>query len=158
MTFDEAMPYIYTICNKWAWMFRDLERDELVNEIWLACDFSKFETAKGSGLTRYIEHNIITYMRKILGKPGSGRNNLRRRTRMLTDNMQGGFTGCDEIDNVDECDYLLSGLQPESRQLLDMYYRQRLTMQEIADNFGCSGSMISMRHAAILKHLRKKAG
>ncbi len=158
MTFDEAMPYILRTCNKWASMFRDLERDELVNEVWLTCDFSKFKSANGGGLVRHIQHKIISYIRKILGKPGSGRNNLQRRSRVLTDNIGRGFAGFDKIDSVNECDYLLSGLKPESRQILDMYYRQGITMQEIGGKLGCSKATISNRHAAILEHLRKKAG
>ncbi len=156
MTFDEAMPYIYTICNKWARMFRDLERDELVNEVWLRCDFSKFVAPRGSGMTRHIEYQIIDYIRKVFGRPGFKGHSKRQRTGRLVGDAQGQFTGFDEIDSADAFNHLLSGLEPKSRQIIDMYYNKGLTQSQIGKELGRAESNISFRRHQILKHLREQ--
>ncbi len=61
------------------------------------------------------------------------------------------------VDNRNECDFLLAGLTEESRQIIVMRYGHGLTVRDIAKRIGCSFARISLRHKAILEHLREKA-
>lgn len=157
MTFEEAMPLVRKICWKWARVYR-LECDELVNELFLSCDFTKFSNICGEGMGRYIEYRLIDYMRRGFGRPVSRGAALRRRTVYLGCDTEGKFAGFDDVDNADEWEYLMLRVRPTDQKILRMYYRDGLTQQEIADKMGVSKSNISMRHNAILERLRRKVG
>ncbi len=155
MTFDEAMPYIRTICRKWAYMFR-LEYNELINEVWLRCDFSKFDGPRGFGMTRHIEYQIINYVRGVFGRPPFKGHAKRQRTRRLVGDVQGRFAGFDEIDSAEEFDKLISLLDPHEREVVEMRYRGGLNGKEIAVKLKIAPHLVSSRHCEALKHLREQ--
>ncbi len=65
--------------------------------------------------------------------------------------------GFASVDNRDECDFLLAGLNEESRRIIAMRYGEALSLREIADRLGCSSGRVCMRHKSILEFLRERA-
>lgn len=58
----------------------------------------------------------------------------------------------------DQLDHLLRNLKMADRQLLTMYYADGLTFAEIGVISGTTRSMVCVRHAAVLKTLKRQAG
>lgn len=161
MTFAEVHPYLATICLGYSRRYPALEVDELVDEMWLRCDFSKFTAFRGQGLSRHIECRLVDYLRVRFGRPGQKGHALRCRTVNLE--TAGGVgrrvaarNGLDAIDSGAEFDCLISGLKPRTRSILDMYYRQGLTQEKIGKSLGLSESRISQQRIAALEHLRRR--
>ena len=141
MTFDEATRYIYKICRNWVRTCRrsNFEVDELFNEVWMGFggDCSRFgEDYALMGLVA--NRHIIRYVKAKDGNPGSYRYRGIRDTERLGDRF--GITGTKSspfanIDDRDECEYLLSCLTLKQKFILQQYFAGR-KMESIGRQFG----------------------
>lgn len=158
MTFAEVHPYLATICLKYRLRYPALEVDELVDEMWLRCDFSKFTAFQGQGLSRYITYRILEYLRRRLGSPINKRYPLRHPTVNLDDihDIAAPRNGLDTVDDDDAFEWLISSLDARSRFILTMRYRYGATQEKIAEQIGRSETHVSLRLRAALGRLRRR--
>lgn len=61
----------------------------------------------------------------------------------------------DHFEARDLCHTLLQQLRRQDREMLIMYYTERMTFREIAKVFGISESSVCLRHKALIRKLRR---
>ena len=161
MTYEEATPHIRKICCAWVRRFpRRFEVDELFNEVWLGLKGDCSEFGEQYALLGIVaRRQIIKYVRQKDGISGTVRNAGNRRTGGIgphESELIAQFDGFKAIDGQDEWDYVMRFVCPSDQPIFKMYYREGLTMREIAGKVGGSVARISMRFKRIRGRLRKR--
>lgn len=160
MTFEEALPLVRKVCWRYARKHYQLvDCDDLVNEIFLRCDFSKFDSMKGQGMGMYIQYRIIDHLREIFGRPGFLKSARKRGTVSLDcfENISSGSES-NEVDDADAFDYLIAHLKTRDRFIVDQYYRHGLLQRQIAKQLGMTAGGVAYRLYMARESIRRKVG
>ncbi len=135
MTFEEAMPYVRKVCRKWTHL--GFELDELVNEMFLRCNFGRYKTFNGLG--RHIDCRVIDYIRS----------EMRCKHPILCGELA-------HVDDEDEFENMISSLNPLDRQIMELFYRDGLTQCQIGEIVGKHQRSVSNHINGAIDRLRER--
>ena len=163
---EEHLPLAKKIAARLARRYRWINRDELTSyaNLGLALAAKSFNPDRGVPFACYAMRKAMFLAIDEMRKDGL----LTRKDRPKGDRDAAPLThelpdprsraSRDRMEARDAVGTLMKNLRSEDRQLLMMYYVERLTMKEIGKVFSISESAVCLRHKALLTKLRRDAG
>lgn len=121
------------------------------------------EMAKGMGIGLSAWYRMVRELQSVgmdwlrpMGSVGIKEQKSIGEDTLAADNQNHQFDACYQREQSEVLDLALARIPPRERKVVQLYYRQELTMRQIGERMGIDESRVSQLHSAALVRLRKR--